>query len=569
REKDRPQSELALQTRPPAHSLPTDDGVSLALGLVRTALVPVLLLSLTLLGLSLRLRPLVVNRLREDEALYASWALLIATGKDPGLLSVAVDKPPFFIYLLALCFRLFGGSEAVARLPNLIASTLALPLLYALGLRLYGHRVALLASAFFALSPFAILFAPTVYTDPWLLTWTLTAAVAAVHRRWGWAGVGLGLACATKQQGVFFLPLVIGLGWASSLQPGEQRQTWQSRLTRLALGMALPLLLMFWWDARRWHVQPGFLDRSLQTYAPLTLVPWQALPERATDWLTQASYLTASPWLDGLLLAGQGQLLLPKAQVSRADWVLVGWSGAYMLLHLLVSFSVWDRYLLGLTPVVALLLARILERLTETVARRAVTAHLKQQLVRIFFPVLVLVVMLLGPAMRAARSGYPVGGDHGAYDGIDLVADHLQVTLPPSFDQAIVYHRWLGWHYRYYLFGAPYEFRWWPEAYKLARDVLAHLGEVQVIVFPGWHLRERDRVQQVLAGYGLGLRETLRTYRRDGTLSFIVYRIEQLPATANQLSALSLQRHLHLQRTPAPRSGAVRGVQVSASSADG
>ena len=29
---------------------------------------------------------------------------------------------------------------------------------------------------------------------------------------------------------------------------------------------------------------------------------------------------------------------------------------------------------------------------------------------------------------------------------------------------AVIYDRWLGWHYDYYLFDAPQERRWWGSA---------------------------------------------------------------------------------------------------------
>ena len=45
------------------------------------------------------------------------------------------------------------------------------------------------------------------------------------------------------------------------------------------------------------------------------------------------------------------------------------------------------------------------------------------------------------------RSQYPIGGDHGANDGIDQVADYLK-TLPSG---TVVYDHWLAWELGYYL----------------------------------------------------------------------------------------------------------------------
>ncbi|NIV70538.1 MAG: hypothetical protein GWN41_10545, partial [Phycisphaerae bacterium] len=67
------------------------------------------------LGIVLPLSPLANSPLHPDEALYAYWAKLISSGIDPMLDSVPVDKPPLFIYLVALCFKWLGFADTVAR----------------------------------------------------------------------------------------------------------------------------------------------------------------------------------------------------------------------------------------------------------------------------------------------------------------------------------------------------------------------------------------------------------------------------------------------------------------------
>src|SRR3970040_757552 len=70
----------------------------------------------------LRSLPLLDNRFHPDEALYAYFARLIASGRDPLLSGVVVDKPPLSIYLNSLSLLVFGGHEFAARLPNFYAS---------------------------------------------------------------------------------------------------------------------------------------------------------------------------------------------------------------------------------------------------------------------------------------------------------------------------------------------------------------------------------------------------------------------------------------------------------------
>ena len=90
------------------------------------------ILLICLVAFALRLGPLFDNRFHPDEALFSTWAMKIARGENLLLTSVPVDKPPLLIYLSALSFFIFGQSELAARVPNLIASVISVPLLYQL-----------------------------------------------------------------------------------------------------------------------------------------------------------------------------------------------------------------------------------------------------------------------------------------------------------------------------------------------------------------------------------------------------------------------------------------------------
>jgi hypothetical protein len=54
--------------------------------------------------MALRLSLIAEQGFHGDEAIYGYWAQLVASGRDPLLLSVPLDKPPLFIYLLAGVF---------------------------------------------------------------------------------------------------------------------------------------------------------------------------------------------------------------------------------------------------------------------------------------------------------------------------------------------------------------------------------------------------------------------------------------------------------------------------------
>ncbi|MCA9929638.1 MAG: glycosyltransferase family 39 protein [Anaerolineales bacterium] len=140
------------------------------------------LVVLTLLTAVFRIHALFANSFHADEALFASWARLIAVWRDPLLQTVAVDKPPLLFYAQALFFPLLGPVEWAARLPNLIASILLVPLVAVWVWRWYRDgKTAVFAAALVALSPLHIQFSATAFTDP-LLTTLLVGALLVSGR---------------------------------------------------------------------------------------------------------------------------------------------------------------------------------------------------------------------------------------------------------------------------------------------------------------------------------------------------------------------------------------------------
>jgi 4-amino-4-deoxy-L-arabinose transferase-like glycosyltransferase len=488
-----------------------------------------------LLAWALRLPPVLDNRFHADEALYGYWGLLIGRGEDPWLATVPVYKPPLLPYLVAGAQTLFGGSgggsEFAVRLPGLAAGLLTVPLVAALAHSLYRHRWTAAAAAVGAgLSPFAILFSATAFTDPMMVALGLAACVAAARGRTGWAGLLTGLSFAAKQTGLAWLPLVVLLQM-SNLQSSISKP---SHPTLFISHLSFVILLMFVWDAVR--VARGadsFWRMGVTGYGGLRLIWPQELWARLRGWIGLARYFFVSPVVNGALLTGlpmlvwsgivhQSRIPNSKPQIlnpscctreSLADLCLISFFLVYFLLHWLWAFPVWDRYLLPLVPVLAVLLGRVCacfaHRLQSAIGHWSfVICHLS------------LVILLALPAFNAAHSLYPVGGDHGAYDGIDEVAAFLR-GLPEG---TVVYQHWLGWHYAYYLFDAPIYLAYWPTPAWLAQDVRA-FGEAEprYVAFPSWE--SSARVEQALGGVGYGLEPVLTKIRRDGTPSFTVYHI--------------------------------------------
>jgi hypothetical protein len=287
---------------------------------------------------------------------------------------------------------------------------------------------------------------------------------------------------------------------------------------RFALGFALVAAGVVSWDLARAQ-RPGFWVQGLISYGGLPPAEPTTLAERAADWLQLAGSFWASPLFNALLLvllalwlAGGWARWWPG--LSPVDVVLATFIVGFLILHWCLGFQVWDRYLLPLVPLVALLAARALVTMGDALRpawRRAYPAAMA----------VVIVLLLAQPIWRAAHNQLPLGGDHGAYDGIDELAAYVRGYAPVG---AVLYHHWLGYHYRFYLYGAPLRLHWYPDPADLVRDATVYRREPRFIAFPSWRDSTPQRV--ALAAAGIQLQPVYETARRDGTVSFRLYRLE-------------------------------------------
>ena len=536
------------------------------------------------LGMLLRVGSFGRFPLREDEALYAYWARLISSGQDSMLEWVAVDKPPFFIYTLARFFEWFGPSVESGRALNLLASFLSLILLWLLARRIYGPRTARWSLALFALSPFAIVFAPTLYTDPMLVTWLLLALLAASYGSGLGAGLALGMAFATKQNALLFAPLIMGAVLLGSSPAFWQRWVEKVRATHhVSRFTTRPLisvlrLLMFaagfyyvWfkvWQWDGWRILPSFIpsfwEQSWNSYGGLALVEPAQWPERIAQWWEVGQWLggwaVGTMVLLGLIVVGvlgivghgamgkstinnqQSTVNSQQSTINPADlrlptsdlrfptsdfrlptsdprhWSLlfVAFILAYLLIHIVFSFQAWDRYLLGLTPLLAMLAASGLVLAWDKLAGR--------KLLQWGLALLVGFSLLWG-AGQATLAHIPIGGDRGAYTGIEEVASYLQAHVPTH--RGVVYQRWLGWHWNWYLWDGPQGRVYWSDPAMLIDDIRTEPnGYTRYVVIPGWHMDERVLLERALAVDDLGLAERLLVHHPDDErLQFAVYEI--------------------------------------------
>ncbi|MBP7592683.1 MAG: phospholipid carrier-dependent glycosyltransferase [Chloroflexi bacterium] len=506
-----------------------------------------------------RFHALFANTFHADEALFATWARFIATWRDPLLLTQAVDKPPLLFYLQALfyLYPVLGPTEIAARLPNFIASILLVPLVGVWAWRLYGDEVtAVLAALLLALSPFAIQFSATAFTDPLLTFWLVAAFVAATkmaphHRKTVQEQVGttqeqvgtaqeqvgtaqeqvgtaqeqigttqeqvgttqeqvgtaqeqvgttqeqvgttqeqvgtapqaflaafcFSLAVAAKYQAWLFLPLLLGLGWLQ----GWRRREW----ARFVLGLLPVLALLLAWDAARggglalWSAQMG-------NYGGVRLIwSWELWP-RLAAWLRMWRWLFVWPAWGVIVVVALLRPFLPSnwtrmntdehGLTRHYSQFLALFIAAYFLLHWFLAVPVWDRYLLPLLPLVALLVARLLTQLVQSLSALR-TPHFALRLLAL----LVLITLLI-PAWGGRNGRYPIGGQPQADGG----AAQIAALLDDAPYGTVLYDHWYSWQWGYHLFWRRVYVNWLPYPAVLTEDlaVFGDDGSPRYLVLP-------------------------------------------------------------------------------------
>ncbi|HVO41637.1 MAG TPA: glycosyltransferase family 39 protein [Aggregatilineales bacterium] len=387
-----------------------------------------------------------------DEALYATFARRLAVHGDLLLSDAPLDKPPLLIDAVAGAFAVFGVREFAARLPSFFADVTTLAIAYSLARRLYGPRVAALAALIVALSPFDLTFSATAFVDSLLTLWLLLALWGAAFDRPRIAGIGVALAIATKQSALQFIPLVIAL-WLCC-HAGISRRGYGRTFRRFVLPIVVGGLLLALWSAAR-AAPVDFWAMGAANNNPGRLIRADEIVPRSLQWLALLENVTGFAPALILSLIPALSLIRLKTRASLVDGLLVTYGSASLLIYWLVAFNIYDRYLLPFVAIIAVLMARGVEWLAGSRPR----LHLM---------ITGLLILSMLPAVLTTLAGKSsIGGDHGTYTGIDVLAGQIN-RLTAGYP---VYEHWLGWELGYYLGdGSPAQIVWLPSPEALARS---------------------------------------------------------------------------------------------------
>jgi hypothetical protein len=349
----------------------------------------------------------------------------------------------------------------------------------------------------------------------------LAALLAASRGRAIGAGLLLGLSFATKVQGLFFAPLVLVF-----YSPRKRQETKANKFAShlqafmmMFLSLAAVALIIVVWDRLRGGV-PFWIQQTVNYGGIRLIYPSEVWP-RLIGWLALL------PYLFGPLIGLLGLIGLPivlrldltrdaRTRAALIDLALLTYLIALLALHWLLAFPIWDRYLLILVPIAALLLGRIVNQLIELVIKR-----LPRLTFRRLASLLLSAALMFPYSLTAAQSGYPIGGDHGAYDNIDQVAAYLK-TLPSG---TVVYDHWLAWELDYYLGEGHVYLAYFDTPAAMADDlrVFAH-GDDRYVIFPAYE--SPARVSDAIGAAGYRLRPVLSTANRFGQTSFTLFKIQ-------------------------------------------
>ncbi len=221
---------------------------------VALALITALAAALRLVDLgAVRLDPFYDAAVR---SMGVSWHNFFFGAYEPGG-SVSIDKPPVDLWLQVASVKLFGWGSASLKLPEALAGTLSVPLLYAAIKRPFGALAGLVAALALAVLPIEVITARSDTMDAVMMLLLVLALLMMVRACetgktiWLLAGAAmLGVAFNVKLlESVVALPGLFVLAWLGLPRTGEDCRgaEFAGRLAKFAAAAAVYVVVALLW----------------------------------------------------------------------------------------------------------------------------------------------------------------------------------------------------------------------------------------------------------------------------------------------------------------------------------
>jgi len=300
-------------------------------------------------ALGLRLWQIDALGLNSDEAVYAGQAASLA--RDPAFLPffpVFRAHPLLFQALLSLPYRLDGVGSLSGRLLSVAFGLATVWVTYAIGARLYGRRVGVLAALLIAVMPYTVVVSRQILLDGPMAFFAALALYLLVRfvqtERVAWlyaAAVALGLATLSKETAI----LLVGGAYAFFALTRKTRL----RLIHAAIATALLLLTVL--------PYPISLKLAGRSSTGGHFLVWQLLRRPNHSWWFYLQTVPPALGLGVVTVVVLG-LILMRRSLTWSEHLLVSWAAVPSLF-----FEVWAvkgfQYLLPVAVPLAVLAAMV------------------------------------------------------------------------------------------------------------------------------------------------------------------------------------------------------------------
>jgi 4-amino-4-deoxy-L-arabinose transferase-like glycosyltransferase len=408
-------------------------------GVLRTFVVAALV---AIPALVLRVWDLDSLGLNSDEAVYAGQGASLA--RDLAYLPyfpVFRAHPLLFQSLLSMEYRIFGVSPLGGRLLSVAFGLATVWLTYAIGARLYGRRVGVLAALLIGSMPYTVVVSRQVLLDGPMVFFTSLALyllirfVQSEQAAWLYAAaVALGLATLTKETAI----LLVGGAYVFFAVTRKTRLQW--RQAALALGVLFLTVLPY----------PISLKLAGSSSTGGAFLVWQLLRRPNHSWWFYLEVVPAALGIGVVVVAVLGLVLMHRS-LTWSEHLLVSWIAAPVLF-----FEIWAvkgfQYLLPIAVPVAVLAAMVIVSLPlPQVKWRTPALNARAAWLRVAVAVALVASLAMtswvrvqpaatGASFLAGTGGVPGGREAGEWVAENLPRGATMLALGPSMANIIQFY---------------------------------------------------------------------------------------------------------------------------------